>query len=71
MDLLANSVVLVNIFSSFDLHIKLVTIQGVGDGVAKVLDLLDPGEISATKLETWKLSWFLQKSHEQTSNDIS
>ena len=32
--------------------IYLVASQGIGDGVFKVLGLLDPGEISATKLET-------------------
>jgi hypothetical protein len=61
VELLSNSVVLVNIFCSFDLHIKLVAIQGVGDGVSKVLNLLDPGDISATQLETCRLSWFLYR----------
>ena len=46
------------LFSCF-LGLKLVILpyyQGAGDGVSKVLDLLDPEEIISTKLETLKLS---------------
>ena len=46
--LLTNSVVLVHILGCLDLHVQLVTIHGVGDGVTQVLDLLHPRKVSPT-----------------------
>ena len=49
VELLAYSVILVNVLGSLDLHVNLILIHGVGNSISKVLDFLDPREISATE----------------------
>ena len=49
IELLADCVMLIHIPGYFDPHVKLVSIQGAGDGVAKMFKLVYPGEVSSTK----------------------
>ena len=42
VEVLADGVVLVHILGGLDPHVQLVTIHEVGDGVAKVLNLVHP-----------------------------
>ena len=59
IELLTDCIMLVHIPGYLDPHVKLVPIQGAGDGVAKMFELVHPGEVSSTKLP-----WCLKKCHE-------
>ena len=49
VELLAYGVTFFNVLGSLDLHVKLISIHGVGNSISKELDFLDPREISATE----------------------
>ena len=46
---LTDGVVLVDILGCLDLDVKLISINGVGDGVAEMLQLIHPGELVPTQ----------------------
>ena len=61
--LLTKSFVLVNILSCFYPHVQLAPINGVGNGIAQVFQLLYPWQSVSTEYKSWQLFGFLQEGH--------
>ena len=61
---LTYGVVLVNQLGSLDLHIQLIPIQLVGDGVPQMLELGHPWQWIPTQHQTWQISWLFKKCHQ-------
>ena len=51
--LLADGVVLIYIPGCLNPHVQLIPIKRVGDCIAQMFHLVDPGQISPTKFQTW------------------
>ena len=61
---LTDGVVLVNILGSLDLDVQLIPINGIGDGVAEVLQLVHPWEHVPTQQQPRQLPWLPEEGHQ-------
>ena len=64
VELLHQRVILVNISGGLHLDIKLVSVIAVGNGIPKMLNIVHPGQQSATEQQAGQLPWLLEEGHE-------